>query len=274
MRTSISSMPHSVGVRCTSAPFLVTFLAARSTVNEEVSTTGSIGVRRRGAAPDRGPQPGQELVHAEGLGDVVVGAGVERLDLVRGVGARRQHDDRRGQPAAQARRARRCRTCRAGRGRGRRRRACARRRRAVPAAPVAAVMHLVAAHRQVDAQRPQDLRFVVDHQHPVSWSRSFRLRARRGRPRRSARRRGCRWRRWCRPSPRRNPSRPTGRGRRRWCCRWSPSRWNGANSCSSVPRGDAGALVDDVDQHPVADPARVDPHDALGRVAQRVVDRG
>ena len=54
---------------------------------------------------------------------------------------------------------------------------------------------------------------------------------------------------------------------------WSPSRWKGANSCSSVPRRDAGPLVDDGDQHAVADPARVDPHRAVGRVAQGVVDQ-
>jgi hypothetical protein len=44
--------------------------------------------RLRGGAADRGAQPGQQLVHAEGFGDVVVGAGVERLDLVTGVGTR------------------------------------------------------------------------------------------------------------------------------------------------------------------------------------------
>ena len=36
---------------------------------------------------------------------------------------------------------------------------------------------------------------------------------------------------------------------------------------------DAGALVDDVDQHAVADPAGVDPDHAVGRVPQRVVDQ-
>jgi hypothetical protein len=56
--------------------------------------------RLRGGAANRGAQPGQQLVHAEGFGDVVVGAGVERRDLVTGVGTRRQHDDGRGAPAA------------------------------------------------------------------------------------------------------------------------------------------------------------------------------
>ena len=60
-----------------------------------------VGLGGRRAAAHRRPQPGQELVHAERLGHVVVGAGVERLDLVRRVGARRQHDHRRRQPAAQ-----------------------------------------------------------------------------------------------------------------------------------------------------------------------------
>src|SRR5678816_2254857 len=36
---------------------------------------------------------GNELVHAEGLGDVVVGAGIETADLVGLLRARRQHDD-------------------------------------------------------------------------------------------------------------------------------------------------------------------------------------
>ena len=53
----------------------VTRLAARSTTKSSVLTIGSspAGVR----PPQRGPQPGQQLVHAEGLRDVVVGADVE-----------------------------------------------------------------------------------------------------------------------------------------------------------------------------------------------------
>ena len=34
---------------------------------------------RRRVAADRGAQPGQELVHSKGFGDVVIGAGVQRL---------------------------------------------------------------------------------------------------------------------------------------------------------------------------------------------------
>ena len=50
---------------------------------------------------DGGAQPGQQLVHAEGLGDVVVGARVERLDLLVGGVPGRQHQDRHPGPAAQ-----------------------------------------------------------------------------------------------------------------------------------------------------------------------------
>ena len=144
---------------------------------------------------------------------------------------------------------------------------------AARSAPVGGGGHLVAAHRQVDPQRPQDLRFVVDHQHAWSWIADRPLVARRGRSRRSVRRPGCRWPRSCRPSPRRNPCatdrpRPTP-----MVLSWSPSRWNGANSCSSVPRGMPGPSSSDVDQHPVADPARGDAHRAVRRVAQRVVDQ-
>jgi hypothetical protein len=46
--------------------------------------------------------PGQQFVHAEGLGDVVVGAGVQRLDLLVGGVPGGQHQDRHAGPAAQA----------------------------------------------------------------------------------------------------------------------------------------------------------------------------
>src|SRR3979490_2443466 len=36
--------------------------------------------------------------------------------------------------------------------------------------------------------------------------------------------------------------------------------------------GDSRAFVDDVDQDAIADPPRVDPDHAVGRVAQRIVD--
>jgi hypothetical protein len=54
-----------------------------------------------GAATDRGAQPGEELVHAERLDHVVVGAGVEGCDLLPGRLAGRQHEDRNAGPAAQ-----------------------------------------------------------------------------------------------------------------------------------------------------------------------------
>jgi hypothetical protein len=115
--------------------------------------------------PDRGPHPGQEFFDAERLGDVVIGAGVERFYLVHTVGASGQHDDRRLGPAAQALDhlypvqvgqaevedhqvgripAGHLERLRAGRG----------------------DVHVVVAHPQVDPQRPQDLRFVVDDEHP------------------------------------------------------------------------------------------------------------
>ena len=52
--------------------------------------------------PECGPQTGEELVHAERLGHVVVGAGVEGRDLVALGLAHREHDDRHLGPAAQS----------------------------------------------------------------------------------------------------------------------------------------------------------------------------
>ena len=59
-----------------------------------------VGGGRRPA--DRGAEPGQQLVHAERLGDVVVRAGVQGGHLLDLLAPRRQHDDRRGRPAADA----------------------------------------------------------------------------------------------------------------------------------------------------------------------------
>jgi len=56
---------------------------------------GSIG------APQRRPEPGEQLVDAEGLRYVVVGAGVERRDLLGLVADDREHDHRRAAPRAQ-----------------------------------------------------------------------------------------------------------------------------------------------------------------------------
>src|SRR6185295_3428864 len=54
-----------------------------------------------GAAGD-GADAGEQFVDAERFGDVVVGAGVERGDLVGAAGAAGQHDDGDGGPAAEA----------------------------------------------------------------------------------------------------------------------------------------------------------------------------
>lgn len=116
-------------------------------------------------AADGGPQPGQQLVHAEGLGDVVVGTRVQRLDLLVGGVPGGEHDDRHPGPAAQP-------------------------LDHVDAVEVgqAQVEHhdvgvagggelegggtvvgrvdLVLAGLEVDHQGAHDLRFVVDHEHP------------------------------------------------------------------------------------------------------------
>ena len=93
-------MCHSVGRQPDLAPPRVTRLAARSMVKSAVSTTASSS---RGCRPaQRRPQPREQLVHAERLRDVVVGAGVEGLDLVRLALADGEDDDRHARPAAQA----------------------------------------------------------------------------------------------------------------------------------------------------------------------------
>ena len=51
--------------------------------------------------PERHADPGEQLAGAERLGDVVVGAGVERRDLVPLLAPRREDDDRNGRPLAQ-----------------------------------------------------------------------------------------------------------------------------------------------------------------------------
>ena len=48
-----------------------------------------------------GPQPREQLLDVERLGDVVVGAGVERRDLLPGVEPAGEHEDRDRRPAAQ-----------------------------------------------------------------------------------------------------------------------------------------------------------------------------
>ena len=55
----------------------------------------------RGRVAQRHAHARQQLAHAEGLGHVVVGAGVERGDLVALLAARGEHDDRHLAPLPQ-----------------------------------------------------------------------------------------------------------------------------------------------------------------------------
>ena len=54
---------------------------------------------------------------------------------------------------------------------------------------------------------------------------------------------------------------------------WSPSALERREQLLLGAARDARTLVDHRDQHPVADLAGVDPHHAVGRVAQCVVDQ-
>ena len=92
-------MCHSVGVRRTSPFAVVTRFAARSTEKCSVSTTASSSAGVGSA--QCGSEAGEELVHAEGFGDVVVSAGVEGGDLVSFCLADGEDDDRHGAPAAE-----------------------------------------------------------------------------------------------------------------------------------------------------------------------------
>ena len=87
---------NSIGVRWTSSP------AAHDPPVEQVDHELADPQLRAAAGVGRPPhhraQAGQQLVGAERLGDVIVGAGVERSDLLALVADRRQHEDR--QPAA------------------------------------------------------------------------------------------------------------------------------------------------------------------------------
>ena len=137
---------------------------ARGQIDDVVSDAHTRGLERRAGSSVQRPEAGKKLVHAERLGDVVVRAAVEGLDLVTAVDASGQDQDRCG-----ARRADRTHhvhalhvrqaqveddrvglvvddahdgSCAAGRG-----------------------QDLVAAGAEVDGQGPNDLRLVVDHQH-------------------------------------------------------------------------------------------------------------
>ena len=91
-RTSASTRPHSFGVRWTSAPSRVDPL--RPPGRWCMPPTSTLTASAPGRSPQCGPQPGQQLVHAERLGHVVVGAGVEGLHLVHALVSGGQDDDR------------------------------------------------------------------------------------------------------------------------------------------------------------------------------------
>ena len=118
---------------------------------------------RRGAPQGRS-QTRHQLVHAERLGDVVVGTGVERGDLV-GLGvADGEHDDRYGAPAAQTAddvdtvdpRKPEVEHHHVG---------MVVRREVERVLAVGRKVDVVPACPQVDPERAQDLRLVVDDQH-------------------------------------------------------------------------------------------------------------
>ena len=66
------------------------------------SPTVERGGAARRAAAQQGPDPGQQLLALEGLDQVVVGAAVEAVDAILGLGPRGQHQDRHVALGAQA----------------------------------------------------------------------------------------------------------------------------------------------------------------------------
>ena len=72
-------------------------------VDDQVAAHDRLARRRRRLdAPQRRADAGQQLLGAERLGDVVVGAGVERAHLVAFGAARREHQDRHARRLAHA----------------------------------------------------------------------------------------------------------------------------------------------------------------------------
>jgi hypothetical protein len=134
-------------------------------VHRQVTERDARLLLRRRAAPHGSAHPGEQLIDPERLGHVVVRARVEGLDLVGGIGAARQHDDRHRRPPAQPLDYRHAvhvgqaevEQYQVGRELRRQRQRLGRRCRGVD---------LVVPHPQVDPQRPQDLRLVVNHQDP------------------------------------------------------------------------------------------------------------
>ena len=85
------------GVRCTSLPSTLTSRFSRSTASSPISTTGSpVGVGARRLARSRA-----STRRSDRLRHVVVGAGVQRRDLLVLVADRREDDHRRRAPGAQ-----------------------------------------------------------------------------------------------------------------------------------------------------------------------------
>ena len=89
-----------MGVRRISSSPAMTRRAARSMVkacSRHLWRRGSWGCSAYGRA-----QSGEEFLHSEGFGDVVVGAGIERAYLCPFFVAGRQNDHRRSTPSAQS----------------------------------------------------------------------------------------------------------------------------------------------------------------------------
>ena len=101
LRARTSSRCHSVGVRCTGSTGRRCGSGGRP--GRRCSGRSALPVQAPAPASAAGDRPdaGQEFVDAERFGDVVVGAGVERVDLVAAVRPAGQHDDRDGCPGAQ-----------------------------------------------------------------------------------------------------------------------------------------------------------------------------
>ncbi len=172
--TSASSKPYSVGVSRTCSPSR-RHEALRQVDLERVEPQHRLGRFVGLVAAHRRAGASEQLLHAEGLRDVVVGPGVERRDLVGLRLAHREHDHRHvaeradapdhlgavevGQPEVEQHEVGRllggahdALLARADRG------------------------DLVAVGLEARAQRPPDLRLVVDHQHPAHARRLLRAR--------------------------------------------------------------------------------------------------
>ena len=100
-RTRTASSRYSMGVSRTSASPSQTRRRPRSTRRSPSVKVDSPGSAPEGRVPEGDAGAREELADGEGLGDVVVGAGVERRHLVRLRPAGREDDDRDRGPLAQ-----------------------------------------------------------------------------------------------------------------------------------------------------------------------------